>query len=203
MVILKYKKIVLATNNLNKVREINELFQESIYKIIPQSEFKVTEVEETGKTFTENALIKARNAAKYTDLPVIADDSGIEVDALDGRPGIFSARYSGIGATDKDNLTKLIKDIKHIDRKNCQAKFICAMVYIAYENDPNPIIVEGIWKGYVITKPRGVNGFGYDPIFYVPEYECTSAELDRKKKNQLSHRGQAIRKLTKKLNEIK
>ena len=163
----------------------------------------MTEVEETGKTFTENALIKARNAAKYTDLPVIADDSGIEVDALDGRPGIFSARYSGIGATDKDNLTKLIKDIKHIDRKNCQAKFICAMVYIAYENDPNPIIVEGIWKGYVITKPRGVNGFGYDPIFYVPEYECTSAELDRKKKNQLSHRGQAIRKLTKKLNEIK
>ena len=200
---MKYKKIVLATNNLNKVREINELFQESIYKIIPQSEFKVTEVEETGKTFTENALIKACNAAKYTDLPVIADDSGIEVDALDGRPGIFSARYSGIGATDKDNLTKLIKDIKHIDRKNCQAKFICAMVYIAYENDPNPIIVEGIWKGYVITKPRGVNGFGYDPIFYVPEYECTSAELDRKKKNQLSHRGQAIRKLTKKLNEIK
>ena len=200
---MKYKKIVLATNNLNKVREINELFQESIYKIIPQSEFKVTEVEETGKTFTENALIKARNAAKYTDLPVIADDSGIEVDALDGRPGIFSARYSGIGATDKDNLTKLIKDIKHIDRKNCQAKFICAMVYIAYENDPNPIIVEGIWKGYVITKPRGVNGFGYDPIFYVPEYECTSAELDRKKKNQLSHHGQAIRKLTKKLNEIK
>ena len=200
---MKYKKIVLATNNLNNVREINELFQESIYKIIPQSEFKVTEVEETGKTFTENALIKARNAAKYTDLPVIADDSGIEVDALDGRPGIFSARYSGIGATDKDNLTKLIKDIKHIDRKNCQAKFICAMVYIAYENDPNPIIVEGIWKGYVITKPRGVNGFGYDPIFYVPEYECTSAELDRKKKNQLSHRGQAIRKLTKKLNEIK
>ena len=200
---MKYKKIVLATNNLNKVREINELFQESIYKIIPQSEFKVTEVEETGKTFTENALIKARNAAKYTDLPVIADDSGIEVDALDGRPGIFSARYSGIGATDKDNLTKLIKDIKYIDRKNCQAKFICAMVYIAYENDPNPIIVEGIWKGYVITKPRGVNGFGYDPIFYVPEYECTSAELDRKKKNQLSHRGQAIRKLTKKLNEIK
>ncbi len=200
---MKYKKIVLATNNLNKVREINELFQESIYKIIPQSEFKVTEVEETGKTFTENALIKARNAAKYTDLPVIADDSGIEVDALDGRPGIFSARYSGIGATEKDNLTKLIKDIKHIDRKNCQAKFICAMVYIAYENDPNPIIVEGIWKGYVITKPRGVNGFGYDPIFYVPEYECTSAELDRKKKNQLSHRGQAIRKLTKKLNEIK
>ena len=200
---MKYKKIVLATNNLNKVREINELFQESTYKIIPQSEFKVTEVEETGKTFTENALIKARNAAKYTDLPVIADDSGIEVDALDGRPGIFSARYSGIGATDKDNLTKLIKDIKHIDRKNCQAKFICAMVYIAYENDPNPIIVEGIWKGYVITKPRGVNGFGYDPIFYVPEYECTSAELDRKKKNQLSHRGQAIRKLTKKLNEIK
>ena len=200
---MKYKKIVLATNNLNKVREINELFQESIYKIIPQSEFKVTEVEETGKTFTENALIKARNAAKYTDLPVIDDDSGIEVDALDGRPGIFSARYSGIGATDKDNLTKLIKDIKHIDRKNCQAKFICAMVYIAYENDPNPIIVEGIWKGYVITKPRGVNGFGYDPIFYVPEYECTSAELDRKEKNQLSHRGQAIRKLTKKLNEIK
>ena len=200
---MKYKKIVLATNNLNKVREINELFQESIYKIIPQSEFKVTEVEETGKTFTENALIKARNAAKYTDLPVIADDSGIEVDALDGRPGIFSARYSGIGATEKDNLTKLIKDIKHIDRKNCQAKFICAMVYIAYENDPNPIIVEGIWKGYVITKPRGVNGFGSDPIFYVPEYECTSAELDRKKKNQLSHRGQAIRKLTKKLNEIK
>ena len=200
---MKEENIVLATNNLDKVREINQLLHDSTYRIIPQSKFNVVEVEETGSTFIENALIKARNAAKYTNIPVIADDSGIEVVALDGRPGIFSARYAGAGATDEDNLKKLIKDIKQINEKNRHAKFICAMVYITNSDDQKPIIVEGVWEGYVITKPRGTNGFGYDPIFYIPEYKCTSAELDNEEKNKLSHRGQALRKLIEKLNKVK
>ena len=200
---MKEENIVLATNNLDKVREINQLLHDSTYRIIPQSKFNVVEVEETGSTFIENALIKARNAAKYTNIPVIADDSGIEVVALDGRPGIFSARYAGAGATDEDNLKKLIKDIEQINEKNRYAKFICAMVYITNSDDQKPIIVEGVWEGYVITKPRGTNGFGYDPIFYIPEYKCTSAELDNEEKNKLSHRGQALRKLIEKLNKVK
>ena len=197
------EKIVLASGNLNKVREINALLSNTSYEIIPQSEFNVIEADETGTTFLENALIKARHAAQHTKYPVIADDSGIEVDALDGKPGVFSSRYAGQNASDKDNLNKLIKNIKRLDPKDCHARFICSMVFLENMSEKDPIVVEGVWEGYVVVNPCGKNGFGYDPIFYVPEYECTSAELDRKKKNQLSHRGQAIRKLTKKLNEIK
>ena len=189
------KKIVLASGNLNKVREINALLSNTSYEIIPQSEFNVIEADETGTTFLENALIKARNAAQHTKYPVIADDSGIEVDALDGKPGVFSSRYAGPNASDKDNLNKLIKNIKGLDPKDCHARFICSMVFLENMNEKDPIVVEGVWKGYVVVNPCGKNGFGYDPIFYIPSLGCTSAELSDDKKNELSHRGQALRLL--------
>ena len=189
------EKIVLASGNLNKVREINALLSNTSYEIIPQSEFNVIEADETGTTFLENALIKARNAAQHTKYPVIADDSGIEVDALDGRPGVFSSRYAGQNASDKDNLNKLIKNIKRLDPKDCHARFICSMVFLENMNEKDPIVVEGVWEGYVVVNPCGKNGFGYDPIFYIPSLGCTSAELSDDKKNELSHRGQALRLL--------
>ena len=189
------EKIVLASGNLNKVREINALLSNTSYEIIPQSEFNVIEADETGTTFLENALIKARNAAQHTKYPVIADDSGIEVDALDGKPGVFSSRYAGQNASDKDNLNKLIKNIKGLDPKDCHARFICSMVFLENMNEKDPIVVEGVWEGYVVVNPCGKNGFGYDPIFYIPSLGCTSAELSDDKKNELSHRGQALRLL--------
>ena len=189
------EKIVLASGNLNKVREINALLSNTSYEIIPQSEFNVIEADETGTTFLENALIKAHNAAQHTKYPVIADDSGIEVDALDGKPGVFSSRYAGPNASDKDNLNKLIKNIKRLDPKDCHARFICSMVFLENMNEKDPIVVEGVWEGYVVVNPCGKNGFGYDPIFYIPSLGCTSAELSDDKKNELSHRGQALRLL--------
>jgi len=189
------EKIVLASGNLNKVKEINALLSNTSYEIIPQSEFNVIEADETGATFLENALIKARNAAQHTKYPVIADDSGIEVDALDGKPGVFSSRYAGQNASDKDNLNKLIKNIKRLDPKDCHARFICSMVFLENLNEEDPIVVEGVWEGYVVVNPCGKNGFGYDPIFYIPSLGCTSAELSDNKKNELSHRGQALRLL--------
>ncbi len=189
------EKIVLASGNLNKVREINALLSNTSYEIIPQSKFNVIEADETGTTFLENALIKARNAAQHTKYPVIADDSGIEVDALDGKPGVFSSRYAGPNASDKDNLNKLIKNIKRLDPKDCHARFICSMVFLENMNEKDPIVVEGVWEGYVVVNPCGKNGFGYDPIFYIPSLGCTSAELSDDKKNELSHRGQALRLL--------
>ncbi len=193
------EKIVLASGNLDKIREINVLLSNTSYEIIPQSKFDVIEADETGVTFLENALIKARNAAKHTEHPVIADDSGLEVDALDGEPGIFSARYAGPNASDKDNLNKLIKNIKRLDPKYCRARFICSMVFLKNLNEKDPINVEGVWEGRIITNPRGKNGFGYDPIFYVPSLGCTSAELSDEKKNKLSHRGKALRLLIEKI----
>ena len=189
----------MASGNLNKVREINALLSNTLYEIIPQSKFNIIEADETGTTFLENALIKARNAAEHTNYPVIADDSGIEVDALDGEPGVFSARYAGPNASDKDNLNKLIKNIKGLDPKDCQARFICSMVFLENFDEKEPIIVEGVWEGYVVTNPCGKNGFGYDPIFYIPSLGCTSAELSDNKKNELSHRGKALRLLVKKI----
>jgi len=199
---LDKQEIVLASNNPGKAREINELLDDTPFNVISQSEFNVKEVEETGLTFIENALIKARNAARYTPLPVIADDSGIEVFALKCMPGIYSARYAGSDASDEDNLNKLIEDIKPLSEKDRKARFVCLMVFLRYVEDPNPIITQGIWDGYVITEPRGENGFGYDPMFYVPTYDCTSAELSSDIKNQLSHRGQALRKMVNKIGKI-
>ena len=189
------KRIVLASSNPGKVREINQMLAGLHLTVVPQSDFDVTEVEETGLTFVENALLKARNAARFTQLAAIADDSGIEVDALHGAPGIYSARYAGKGAGDKANLTKLLEDIKNVPDEKRTARFQCVLVYLRHEHDPTPIICQGTWEGRILLEPRGANGFGYDPIFFVPTHNCSSAELPPEVKNKLSHRGQALRAL--------
>ena len=189
------QRIVLASNNAGKVREFNQLLAGSGLEVIPQSEFQVEEIEETGLTFVENALLKARNAAQHTGLPAIADDSGLEVDALEAAPGIYSARYAGAGASDRQNLEKLLEALKDVDDENRSARFQCLMVYLHHPADPTPMIFQGTWEGRILRTPQGSNGFGYDPVFYVPEQQCSSAELESDLKNSLSHRGQALRQL--------
>ena len=188
-------KIVLASNNPGKVREFNHLLNGSGLEVRPQSEFSVTDIEETGLTFVENAILKARNAAEITGLPAIADDSGLEVDALDGAPGIYSARYAGEDASDAQNLQKLLEALKHVDDEHRGARFQCLMVYMRHARDPVPRIFQGTWEGSILRQPRGDNGFGYDPIFFVPDQRCTSAELPPEVKNRLSHRGKALSRL--------
>jgi len=187
--------IVLASNNPGKVREFNALLAGHHTEVVPQSNFQVPDVEETGLTFVENALIKARNAALHTGLAAIADDSGIEVDALNGAPGIYSARYAGPGATDQANLEKLLLDLSDVPESERTARFQCLMVYLRHVNDPTPLIFQGTWEGRILFTPRGTQGFGYDPVFFVPTHDCSSAELPPEVKNALSHRGQALRKL--------
>jgi XTP/dITP diphosphohydrolase len=189
------KKIVLASSNPGKVREFNQLLSGLDIEVVPQSEFGVIDAEETGLSFVENAILKARNAAEHTGLPAIADDSGIEVDALDGAPGIYSARFAGSGATDQENLEKLLQDIEDVPEQQRTARFQCLMVYMRHANDPTPLICQGTWEGRILFEAKGDNGFGYDPVFYVPEKDCTSAQLPSEVKNNLSHRGQALRKM--------
>ena len=189
------KRIVLASNNPGKVREFNQLLEGSEFEVVPQSEFGIADVEETGLTFVENALLKARNAAEHTGLPAIADDSGLEVDALDGAPGIYSARYAGVGASDLENLEKLLDALKDEPENRRGARFQCLMVYMRHSKDPTPRIFQGTWEGRILREARGSNGFGYDPVFYVPDRRCTSAELPPELKNSLSHRGQALKLL--------
>jgi len=189
------KKIVLASSNPGKVREINQLLADLDLQVQPQSEYGVEDAEETGLTFVENAILKARNAAQHTGLPAIADDSGIEVDALNGAPGIYSARFAGAGASDRDNLEKLLTDLQDIPEAGRSARFQCLLVYLRHATDPTPLICQGTWEGHILAEPRGEHGFGYDPVFYVPTHDCSSAELPPKVKNALSHRGQALRKL--------
>lgn len=198
----KVSRIVFASGNAGKVREIGQLLEGLSIDVLPQSDFNVPEIEETGCTFVENAILKARNAAHHTGLAVIADDSGIVVDVLQGRPGIVSARFAGVGASDEDNLNKLIEMIKPFPEEQRTARFICSMVYLRHEYDPVPIIAQGVWEGQLITDPKGSNGFGYDPMFYVSSQQCTSAELTPEIKNKLSHRGQALTHLLGKLNEV-
>jgi XTP/dITP diphosphohydrolase len=189
------RRVVLASSNPGKVREINAMLAGLHLTVVPQSDFSVVEVEETGLTFVENALLKARNATRHTGLPAIADDSGIEVDALHGAPGIYSARYAGEGASDARNLEKLLADLRDVPEARRTARFVCLMVYLRHELDPTPIICQGSWEGRVLFEPRGAGGFGYDPVFFVPTHSCSSAELPPEVKNQLSHRGQALRAL--------
>ena len=190
------KKIILATGNKGKVRELNAMLK-GYYKVISQSDMQVEEVPETGATFIENALIKARNASLQSKLPALADDSGLQVEALNGAPGIYSARYAGEGATDKDNIEKLILNMdQHSNRK---AHFCCAMVFVESANDINPIIIEKQWEGELLREPTGINGFGYDPIFYLRDHDCSSAQLEPDIKNEISHRGQALSDLLKQL----
>ena len=187
--------IVLASSNAGKVREINQLLATQQIQVVPQSEYAVPDVEETGLSFVENAILKARNAARCSGMPSIADDSGIEVDALRGAPGIYSARYAGPGASDQDNLEKLLDELKHLPPEQRSARFQCLMVYMRHAEDPTPIICQGTWEGLITREPAGENGFGYDPVFWVPTHGCTSAQLPTEEKNRLSHRGQALQKL--------
>lgn len=194
MTFLSAQQIVLASGNLGKIKEIQALL--AGHQIVAQSAFNVTEADETACTFVENALIKARNATLHCNLPAIADDSGLVVDALNGYPGVISARYAGVGATDQDNIKKLLLALDGVPEAQRTARFICVMVFMAHANDPCPIIAQGVWEGKILTKPVGSNGFGYDPVFWVPDHQCASAELSADDKNAISHRGQAIRSLT-------
>ncbi|MCW8888261.1 MAG: XTP/dITP diphosphatase [Gammaproteobacteria bacterium] len=189
------QKIVLASGNKGKVREINELLADSGFEVIPQTELGVEEVEETGLTFVENAILKARAAAEQTGLPAIADDSGLEVDFLNGAPGIYSARYAGVGSSDQENLEKLLEALDGIDASQRSARFQCLMVFMRHGSDPTPIICQGSWEGSIITAPQGENGFGYDPVFWVAEHNCSAAELSSELKNGMSHRGKALQQM--------
>lgn len=182
------KTVVLGTNNKNKVVEINAMLNG--WQVRPQSDFDVSEAEETGLSFVENAILKARHACIHSGLPAIADDSGLEVDALNGQPGIYSARYAGDNASDRDNLEKLLKNMRDVDHRS--ARFRCVIVYMRHQHDPSPIICNGTWEGEITESPKGSHGFGYDPIFFIPELGKTAAEMDAAEKNRLSHRGSAL-----------
>ncbi|MGH8547470.1 MAG: RdgB/HAM1 family non-canonical purine NTP pyrophosphatase [Methylococcales bacterium] len=195
-----FERIVLASNNSGKIREIQAIIGH--YRIIPQCDFDVPEVEESGATFVENAIIKARNAARYSNLPAIADDSGIEVDALNGAPGVHSARYAGPGANDQQNLDKLLDNLKSVADNQRSARFRCVIVYLTQVADPCPLIAEGVWEGRILHEARGTHGFGYDPVFWVPEFGCSSAELAPQEKNRVSHRAIALNKLAERLAEL-
>lgn len=189
------QKIVLASNNKGKVREFGEMLSTLNMEVVPQATFNIEDADETGLTFVENAIIKARHASAIAGLPAIADDSGLEVDFLKGAPGIYSARYSGEGATDEKNLLKLLDALKDVPEEKRTARFQCVLVYMRHAEDPTPLICQGTWEGIITTEPQGENGFGYDPIFYVPSHNCSSAQLAADEKNKLSHRGQALNKL--------
>ena len=189
------QKIVLASNNAGKVREINQILAGLDFEVVPQADFDIPDADETGLTFVENAIIKARHAAQLSGLPAIADDSGLEVDALNGAPGIYSARYAGMGASDTDNLHKLLDALQGVPEAERTARFQCLMVFMQHSKDPTPLICQGSWEGRILETPQGENGFGYDPIFFVPERNCSSAQLDAETKNSLSHRGKALKQL--------
>ncbi|MGE0386792.1 MAG: RdgB/HAM1 family non-canonical purine NTP pyrophosphatase [Gammaproteobacteria bacterium] len=188
-------RVVLASGNAGKLRELAVLLEPLGVEILPQSAFGIEDADENGLSFVENALIKARHASAATGLPAIADDSGIEVDALEGAPGIHSARYAGPRATDRENLDKLLAAVAGVPDARRGARFVCLMVFLRHGADPRPVIAEGVWEGRLLRAPQGSGGFGYDPIFHVPTHGCASAELAPEEKNRLSHRGQAARAL--------
>lgn len=196
------QSLVLASNNPGKLREINQILAGLKLQAVAQSEFNISEVEETGLTFVENAILKARHAAHHARLPALADDSGIEVDALGGAPGIYSARYAGADADDERNRRKLLADLADLPDEKRGARFQCLMVYLRHRTDPTPIICQGTWEGRILHAPRGQYGFGYDPLFFVSTHNCSAAELPPEIKNSLSHRGQALRRLVAALNAL-
>ena len=194
---LPFGELVLASNNKGKLAELQAMLGDSI-KVRPQSDFTDIEAEETGLTFVENALIKARHAASVSGLPALADDSGLAVDALGGAPGIYSARYAG-GAGDAANNAKLLDALKDVPDAERGAQFICALALLRHAEDPIPLICEGAWEGRILHAASGEHGFGYDPLFWVPERDCSSAELSPQEKNQLSHRARAMAQLRQRL----
>lgn len=196
------KKILLASNNPGKVREIAEILADHDIDVLPQAALAISEADETGLTFIENALIKARHASRLSGLPAIADDSGLEVDALGGSPGVYSARFAGLGARDSDNNARLLQELEGVPATDRRARFRCIMVFLRSERDPCPVIAQGVWEGVILQQPQGEGGFGYDPLFYLPEKGCTSAELQAAEKNRLSHRGQALRDLARQMQRL-
>ncbi len=186
--------IVLASGNKGKLKEIQEVLAPFGLSVQKQSDFDVPEAEETGLSFVENAIIKARNAAELTGHPALADDSGLEVDFLNGEPGIYSARFAGPSAKDSDNVEKLLGLMAHTPEDQRSARFQCVMVYLRHAKDPTPLICQGTWEGRIALQASGSNGFGYDPVFWVPTHECCAADLASEVKNSLSHRGQALQK---------
>jgi len=193
------KKVVIASNNPGKLKEFTHLFKPLGIQVFPQSVFNVVEAEEPYQTFVENALVKARNASKRTGLPALADDSGICVDVLNGKPGVYSARYAGEPKSDKRNNQLLIEQLK--TSQDCSAHYYCIIVLVRYADDPQPIITDGSWYGRIILEPRGTGGFGYDPYFYLPDLDKTAAELSIEDKNHISHRGKALIRLTRYISE--
>ena len=193
------QRIVLASNNQGKVREMGQLLSGQDLEVLPQSTFDIPEIEETGLTFVENAILKARNAAAHSGLPAIADDSGLEVDALQGAPGIYSARYAGPGASDADNNAKMLQALEDVPDDQRSARFQCLLVFMRHAKDPVPIICQGSWEGRILREPQGENGFGYDPLFFVAEKNCSAAELPAEVKNAMSHRGKALQCLLERL----
>ncbi len=192
-------KILFASSNSGKINELQSILQAYDYEIIPQAQLGIQDAEETGLTFVENALLKARNACRHSGKPAIADDSGLVVQALDGAPGIYSARYAGKNADARANIQQLLKELEEVPTANRHAHFHCTLVYLEHAEDPAPLICEGIWHGMILHEPTGHHGFGYDPIFYDPNEQASAAELSAAKKNQISHRGQALRALVDKL----
>lgn len=192
-------KVVLASSNKGKLVELQAILERRDVQLLPQSEFSVSDADETGLSFVENALIKARHACLATGLPAIADDSGIEVDALNSEPGIYSARYAGSHGpeADIDNNAKLLRELENIAETDRTARFQCVIAYMRHAKDPMPLICQGTWEGRILFKEEGENGFGYDPLFYVPSHSCASAKLDATTKNAISHRGQALTQLLK------
>lgn len=193
-------RIVLASGNQGKIREIQAILEG--IEVLPQSQFGVQEPEETGTTFVENAIIKARNAARHSNLPAIADDSGLVVDALQGAPGVISARYAGVNASDQDNWQKLLEALDGIPENQRTARFICVMVYLRHAEDPLPVIAQGVWEGSILTQALGENGFGYDPVFWLKDLACSSAQLSPAQKNNLSHRAKALQDLQAQLRPV-
>lgn len=187
------QRVVLASGNAGKLREFAQVLAPLPFELVPQSTFAVPEVEETGLTFVENAILKARAAAAHTDLPAIADDSGLEVDFLDGAPGIHSARYSGLG--DDANNAKLLQALAGVPDAERGARYQCVLVYLRHASDPTPLICQGAWEGRILAAPRGEGGFGYDPLFFVPDHNCSAAELAGDVKNRVSHRARASQRL--------
>jgi XTP/dITP diphosphohydrolase len=191
--------VVLASSNAGKIKELQDMLADLGVVVIPQQTLSIPDIEETGLCFVENAILKARNAALLSGKPAIADDSGLEVDLLDGRPGIYSARYAGEEATDSTNNQKLLDELGDSPLEKRSARYQCIIVYMRHANDPTPIICQGSWEGHIAFEPRGSEGFGYDPLFYLKDHNCHAAEMNKVEKNRISHRGKATAELLKRL----
>ena len=193
---------MLASGNPGKLAELRQLLEGGRHALRPQSELGVADVEETGLTFVENALLKARHAARETGLPALADDSGLCVDALGGAPGLYSARYAGVHGDAAGNIERLLRELEGVPDARRTARFHCVVVVLRHAEDPRPLVAEGSWSGRILRAPRGAGGFGYDPVFLDPENACSAAELDPAIKNAISHRGRALAALQQRLDEL-